>query len=321
MRTRRCSAVVASLVLALAAWLIATPAPSEASGDARRADAATAAGYDYHTLLSADVVAGSTANLVIRYTAGRAFANGVLRIVVPRAWSTGLRPVDALYESTPPGAFSVRPGIATPEGSLPEPTRTSGQVCAPVGPDNWDVANVPGGQLITVRGVICAAGRELAIRLEGVRAPSRPGVFAIPLLMTPLGAGPRLSVASVRVVAPPTTRLVVSGPSSVAAGAPFVIQVSAVRPDGRPDLAYRGAVAVVSEDQVDCTLVPRDGSVAYRFTAADRGTAFIQVQLDQLGARRLRVYDVGRKAVDGLSPHFEVAGPPPEAIICPVSYH
>ena len=77
----------------------------------------------------------------------------------------------------------------------------------------------------------------------------------------------------------------------------------------------------MSEDQNDCTLVPRDQSVAYRFTAADRGTAYVQVQLDQTIAHRLRVYDVARQAVDGLSPPFEVSGPPPDAVICPVSFH
>ncbi len=321
MKMRRRQAVVASAVLAVAAWLFAVPAPTEASVSSRL-DVAGAEGYDFHTLLTADIVAGSSGNLVLRYTAGRAVDNGVLRIVLPRSsWPTDLRPVGALYDEGAPGAFSVRPGIPAPGELLPEPTRPSNAVCEPVGPDTWEVTNVPGGQLITIRGVTCAAGRELAIRFRGVQAPARAGVHPIPLVMSS-GAGlPRLSVALVRVVPTPRTQLVVSTPASVLAGVPFLVLVTAVGPDGRPAVGYRGAVAIVAQDSADCTLVPRDGAVAYRFTAADRGTAAIMVQLDQTVAHRLRVYDVARKAVDGLSPPFVVSGPPPQGVICPVSYH
>ena len=321
MKTHRRSAVVATAVLAVAAWLFAVPAPTEASVS-NRLDVAGAEGYDFHTLLTADVVAGSSGNLVLRYTAGRAVDNGVLRIVVPRSsWPTDLRPVDALYDEGAPGAFSVRPGIASPDGTLPEPTRPSTAVCQPVGPDTWDVTNVPGGQLITIRGVTCAAGRELAIRFRGVQAPARAGVYPIPLVMSS-GAGlPRLSVALVRVVPTPRTQLVVSTPAHVQPGVPFDVSVVAVGPDGRPAVGYRGAIAVVAQDSYDCTLVPRGQGVVHRFTAADRGATTITVQLDQTIAHRLRVYDVARKAVDGVSPAFENSGPPPQGVICPVSYH
>ena len=112
MRTRRRSAVVVGVVLASAAWLLAVPAPTEASNGGHRADHATAEGYDFHTLTSADAIVGTRGNVVIRYTAGRAVDDGVLRIVLPRkSMPTDLHPVEALYETTPPGAFSVRPAV------------------------------------------------------------------------------------------------------------------------------------------------------------------------------------------------------------------
>ena len=317
------SAGLIAVVLSLSVWLAAAPASSQARS-APRSDAASAEGYDYHTLRSADVIAGSSGNnLVIRYVAGRQLQDGVLRIALPtRSWPTLLRPVGPLYSDAAPGGFSVRPGL-TPDGLvLPEPTRPSESTCGPVASGNWDVTQIPGAQLITVRGVTCAAGQELAIRLEGIQAPASTGSYAVPLVATSGRANPRLSVARVRVVPTPRTRLVVSTPDVVAPGAPFVIQVSAVRPNGRPDTSYRGAVAVVAEDAPDCTLVPRDGSVAYEFTAADHGVAYIVVSLDLTVSHHLRVYDVGHGAVDGVSPPFVVSGPPPEGgVICPVSFH
>jgi hypothetical protein len=318
MRTRRRSAVVVSVVLALTAWLL--PASAEASGSAHRADVAAAEGYDFHTLTSADVIAATPGNIVIRYTAGRAIDDGVLRILVPRkSLPTDLHPVDALYETTPPGAFSVRPAAPSPGELLSEPTRPSDAMCEPMGPDTWDVTEVPGAQLITIRQIDCAAGRELAIRLEGVQAPERPGTYAWPLVMTARGMLPRLSVATVRVVRPPTTRLVVTVPSQVQADVPFDVLVMAVGPDGRPAVGYRGAVAIT--DPGDCTLVPRGRGVAHQFTTSDRGFAVISVRLDLIKVHQLRVYDIARRAIDGVSAPFEVTGPPPEAIICPVSYH
>jgi hypothetical protein len=311
--------VVASVVLVLAGWFVA--APAEASGGAHRADGATAEGYDYHTLTSADVIAGTPGNIVIRYTAGRAVDDGVLRILVPRrSVPTDLRPVDALYETTPPGAFSVRPALSSPGQLLSEPTRPSGAMCEPVGPGAWGVTEVPGAQLITIRHVDCAAGRELAIRLEGVQAAAQPGIHAFPLVMTAPGSMlPRLSVATVRVVRPPATRLVVTVPSQVQADVPFDVIVMAVGPDGRPAADYRGAVAIT--DPGDCTLVPRGRGVAHQFTASDQGLAVISVRLDLIKIHQLRVYDIARRAIDGVSAPFEVTGPPPEAVICPVSYH
>jgi hypothetical protein len=94
-----------------------------------------------------------------------------------------------------------------------------------------------------------------------------------------------------------------------------------VRPDGSTATDYTGAVAVVSEDENDCTLIPRGQTVAFEFTPADAGVAFIGVKLDQDVAHRLRVYDVANKAVAGVIDPFQVIGPGPGAVICPASYH
>ena len=312
------------MALTLGAWLAAVPASSQATPGPSRSDGASAEGYDYHTLHTADVIAGSSGNnLAIHYTAGRALADGVLRVAVPsKAWPTSLRAVGPLFPDAAPGGFSVRPGVTSDGAVLPDPTRPGASTCQPVDLANLEVHSIPGAQLITVRGVTCAAGQDLAILVEGIQAPSASRTYALPVLATSSTSGPRLSVATTRVVRPPTTRLVVSSPSDVAAGVPFIIQVSAVRPNGRPDTGYRGAVAVVAEDAPDCTLVPRDQSIAYQFTAADRGVALIKVELSLDVAHRLRVYDVGHGALDGVSPPFVVGGTPPEGgVICPVSFH
>jgi hypothetical protein len=67
----------------------------------------------------------------------------------------------------------------------------------------------------------------------------------------------------VKVVPTPRVALQVTAPSTVPTGNPFFIQVDAVRPNGRPATDYSGAVAVVSEDQNDCTMTPRGQGVAY----------------------------------------------------------
>lgn len=313
---------VVAVVLSLSVWLAAAPASSQATS-ASRSDSVAAEGYDYNTLRTADVIVGSSGNnLDLRYTAGRALVDGVLRIAVPGAWPTVLHPVEGLYAGAAPGGFSVRPALGANGTVLPEPTRTSETTCQPVTSGGWDVQQVGGAQLITVRGVTCAAGQELDIRIEGIRAPASTGPHFLPVLATSGDARPRLTVARVRVAPTPRTQLVVTTPATAVPGVPFIIQVTAVRPNGRTDTSYRGAVAVVAEDDPDCTLIPRDGIVAYEFTPADHGVAYVQVTLSTTYAHHLRVYDVGHGALDGVSPPFVVSGPPPEGgVICPVSYH
>jgi hypothetical protein len=318
MRTRRLP-VVAGLAVALMAWLVAAPAPTEASGGRHPSDVATAGGYDYHTLMDADVIAGTPGNVVIRYVAGRAVSDGVLRIVVLRhAWPTDLRAEGPLYATTPAGAFSVRPGLVD-SGVLTEPTRPSEAMCQPVPFGSWTVTDAPGAQVLTVRNVSCAAGQELDIRLEGVQAPGRPGAYAFPLLLTAAGGAPRVSVAKVRVVRPPRIQLEVTVPDVVGSDVPFLVLVTARNPNGQVATGYRGSVAVT--DPGDCTLRPRGNGVVHTFTAADQGVTAFQAQLDIIATHQLHVYDVGRRALEGVSAPFEVAGPPPESIICPVSYH
>ena len=62
--------------------------------------------------------------------------------------------------------------------------------------------------------------------------------------------------------------------------------------------------------------------MAYQFTPADAGTAFIAISFSQNIAHRLRVYDIANKAVAGVSAPFQVVGPPfLPGLICPASYH
>jgi hypothetical protein len=318
MGSSRRAATVAAIVLALMTCLVAVPAT--ASSTSARRDVATVEGYDYHTLANADVVAGTRGNVVIRYAASRAIRDGVLRVVLPRtSWPTDLRPEDALFEVKPPGAFSVRPGLSVQGDLLTEPTRPIESMCEPVGPATWSVSTVNSAQVLTVRGINCEAGRQLAIRLEDVQAPQRPGSYAVPMVLTSARGLPRISLATMRVVPPPSTRLVVTVPDHLQAGVPFDIVVTAVGADGLPDTDYRGAIAITDPD--DCTLVPRGRGVAHQFAPADGGSAIITVELSIIATHQLRVYDVARRAVDGLSAPFEVGGPSPGPLICPVSYH
>ena len=321
MRTPRRFPLVAGIVLSLMAWLVVAPAPTGAATAAKhRSDKASAGGYDWHTLMDADVIAGTPGNVVIRYVAGRAVTNGVLRIVVPtRAWPTPLYAEEALYENKPPGAFSVRPALATPEGLLPETTRPEGSTCAPVAAGSWSVSQLRRAQVITVRNVTCAAGQELSIRMEGVQAPNRPRTYAFVLVMKSPGSPARTSVAKVRVVPEPQTQLVVTVPQEAQAGVPFDVIVFAIGPDGLPDADYRGAVSIW--DPADCTLTPRGRGVAHQFTADDGGHTRISTTLSIIATHQLHVYDIGRKAIEGVSAPFDIVPPPPDSIICPVSYH
>ena len=137
--------------------------------------------------------------------------------------------------------------------------------------------------------------------------------------MTARGMLPRLSVASVRVVRPPTTRLIVTVPSQVQADVPFDVFVMAVGPDGRPATGYRGAVAIT--DPGDCTADPERTRRRAPVHGVRPGFRGHHRRLDLIKVHQLRVYDIARRAVDGVSAPFEVTGPPPEAVICPVSYH
>jgi hypothetical protein len=169
--------------------------------------------------------------------------------------------------------------------------------------------------------VDCAPGQKLFVHIKGVAAPSRVGRYPLPVVASDRG-GPRLSVASADVVPTPRVALRVTMPDTVATGVPFLVEVDAVRPDGRPATGYTGAVAVVSEDSFDCTMIPRGQRVAYQFTPADAGRAFVSVMFSQSIAHRLRVYDVANKALAGVSPPFEVVGDPfLPGLICPASYH
>jgi hypothetical protein len=312
-------------VLAAGAAMVAVvAAPAAASPGPRTADSVAATGYHFQTFRDADVVAGSTGNnLEIAFRAGSPLTDGTVAIALPVSqWRTPLRAGVGLRleDTTADGAVVVRP--TAPD--LPEPTIDPAAACgSPAAtPVDWTVRTVLGQQLITVRHVNCDRGQQLTVRIKGVTAPAAVGRYPLPVIASDPGRLPRLSVATVAVVPTPRVALQLTAPAQVVPGVPFLVQIRAVRPDGATATGYRGAVAVVAEDQADCTLVPRDQGVAYQFTAADAGTAAISVMLSQDIAHRLRVYDIANKAVAGVVAPLQVVGPPfIPGLICPASYH
>ena len=327
MRLPRCSAILTAGA-ALAALLVAPAAAAGAAPGPAARDSATASGHHFYTFGDADVVAGSPGNyLVIAYTAGQALTDGTIRIALPgNQWRTPLHAVDGLLGEGPvyDGGVAVRP-LSDFAPVLPEPGVDPAASCSPLPqtPLPWTVQTVLGSQVIVVRHVNCAAGQKLYVHLKGIAAPSRVGRYFLPVVASDRGGAPRLSAASVDVVPTPRVALRVTMPPTVPTVLGATAEVDAVRPDGSPATNYTGAVAVVSEDQNDCTMNPRGQGVAHQFTRADAGTAFIDITFAQPNvAHRLRVYDIANKAVAGVSGRFEVVGEPDiPGLICPASYH
>jgi hypothetical protein len=320
----RFSAVITLGAVTLAV-VVAPIASADASPSPSVRDSATASGHHFWTFREADVVAGSPDNyLVITYTAGRQLSDGTIRIALPgNQWRTRLSAADGLLGEDLDDAVAVRPWFDLVP-VLPEPGIDPAAACSPLAqtPLPWTVQTVLGSQVIVVRHVNCAPGQKLYVHIKGIAAPSRVGRYYLPIVASDDHGLPRLSAASVTVVPTPRVALRVTMPPTVVPGIPFIAEVDAVRPDGSPATDYSGAVAVVSEDQNDCTLVPRGQRVAYQFTPADAGTAFIMLMFSQNIAHRLRVYDIANKAVAGLSAPFQVVGPPfLPGLICPASYH
>jgi hypothetical protein len=311
---------------AVSVLALSPAAPATAAPAAAHPDRVTAGGYHFQTFRPADVIAGSPDNdLVVTYTAGRALRDGTVSIAFPGGeWRSPLHVETGPLGNSPAydQAVVVRPAPGNPP--LPEQTIDPATACGwpAATPLSWAVRTVLGSQVIVVDHVTCAPGQQLFVRMNAVAAPARVGPHLLPVVTTEAGRAPRLTAAVVDVVPTPRVSLEVSAPSSLTAGAPFLVSVRAVRPDGSTATGYRGAIAIVSEDQEDCTLTPRDESVAYQFGPADAGFAVVQAQLDTSLAHRLRVYDIANKANPGVTDRFEVGGPPPAGgVICPVSYH
>jgi hypothetical protein len=318
---------VAALITCSVAFLGAVAVSPAASAQpiSSTRDSVTASGWDFATLRDSDVIAGSPeSNVVVKFTAGRALTDGTLSVVLPQAdWSTPLRPADGgLYDiPASDGEVAVRPAEDIGDRSIPPGAACSSPAATPL---EWSVERAFGSQIIVVRHVSCAPGQQLNVRIKGIAAPPRVGVVFIPVIAFDAGGLPRVNVATLRVFPTPviTLHLDPIGPQ-VFAGTPFIIKVTATWPDGRVDTNYNGAVAVVSEDQNDCTTMPRDQSVAYQFTPADHGTAYITVTLEQPGvAHLLEVYDIGNTALPALSNRFDVVVGPdtPGQVFCSVSY-
>jgi hypothetical protein len=307
---------------AVSALALAPAAPAEA---AFGTDTVTAGGYHFPTFRPADVIAGSPDNdLVITYTAGRALRDGTISIVFAGGeWRTPLQAITGPLGNSPEfdRAVVVRPAPGDPP--LPEQTIDPATACGwpAATPLRWAIRTVLGSQVLVIQHVDCAPGQQLFVRMNTVAAPTQVGRQLLPVLATAAGRAPRLTAAVLDVVPTPRITLEVSAPTSLTIGSPFLVTVRAVEPDGRTATGYQGAVAIVSEDQEDCTLVPRDEGVAYQFGPADLGLAVIQARLDTAVAHRLRVYDIGNKANPGVTERFEVGGPPTAGVICPVSYH
>jgi S-adenosylmethionine hydrolase len=103
----------------------------------------------------------------------------------------------------------------------------------------------------------------------------------------------------------PAVALLVSAPSSVTAGNPFTITVSAMDPYGNVDTNYNGTVTFTSSDAYPGVL-PGD----YSFTAADNGThTFAGVTLFSAGAQTLTTQDTANGPITGSATVAVVAAP------------
>jgi hypothetical protein len=314
---------VGVIAAALAAAMVM--APTASAGPLNQPDRASVAGIHFQDLHPADVVGGTTNDLIIRWTAGRQLTDGTVRITFPGAqWGTPLRPYDGQMSAhLPLGTFSVRPYSDIPVDPAVVPPACDTLPAST--PPSFGVENVGGDQLIVISHVMCAPGQSLAVLLEGVQAPASAGQQIthadLPITASDADSPARDSVARMRVMPTPNTRLHVGEvPAQVEAGVPFQVEIQALRPDGGLARHYRGTVALASSD---CSMTPVIDTVAAHFTAADNGVLYVQVILnltDNAEAHQLQVYDVANKAQPAVSSEFDVVGSVP-AVQCPVAYH
>lgn len=104
--------------------------------------------------------------------------------------------------------------------------------------------------------------------------------FPMPMMVTPLQTG-----------AGPVTHVTVIAPTSVIAGAPLSVTVTALNDAGQRVVDYRGTVHLTSSDGL--AILPAD----YTFTGDDGGSRALVVQLVNVGASTVTAADVGNSAL------------------------
>ena len=311
--------MVALTVFGLALGLMTGPVASSAAEDRSgepTPDGASVSGYDgVLPDRAARVIARGRTNLVFRYVATSGLRNGTVALDVPRAawpdpleaYGDGLAASPAYY-----GLAVVRP--------LAGQEQANDCRAGAAGPISWTVDRSRVVQRVVVEHVDCEPGQQLLIRLFGITAPRKPGVYPFSLTVDDATGGEG-QILSLQVHPQPSTKLSVSLPRRVQFDTPVTLVVKALRSDGSIDRSYRGGVALLSDRIPGCTF---DGAYAddvYDFTAADEGVHEFTVSFAN-GGFRVVARDVGREARPGKSNRFEVADDRDEpSISCPVSFH
>ena len=289
------------------------PQPADAAAPK---DTVNAGGYHFYSNRPADVYAGIAAvNIVFRYTAARALTDGTIVLDLPTAdWPTPLRVGGGLSgDPSENGSVVLRPDA--PVGFPPGPGDCTG---GPDGP-TVSVLETSGEHRILVQHLTCSVGQQAAIRIYGIRAPATAGRFPYAISVSDTGGTHRVLAPALKVVAPPRIRLEVTVPAAPEVNVPTPVLVRALKPSGKVDTDYRGGVALLSQDNHDCSFEGYEDDI-YDFSAADAGTHVITVTFAYFASHRLLAYDVANQAVPDESEPYQVVGDV-TGVDCPVSYH
>ena len=280
-------------------------------------DQLTIGGFDLGSDLPSDVVAGSSGNnLDLRFVAARPLVDGTIVVRLSRkAWPTALHPAAQLYVGDPglAGSFVVRPVEPLFSYDADDCRGTGDQ------PITVKVVGSGAAQLGIVEHLTCAAGQHTSLRFVDVQAPAKVGTYRIPVGVFDASGLRSPRDVRLRVVRPPTTRLRVDVPDQVQVLAPVLVTVSAVRPDGRPDVRDLGWVRLVGPGGDECVF-ESGAPVRFQLTTQDAGVVAIPVYFQVTGTHTLVAESLSHRAVSGQSEPFTVLGEPPPAA-CSVSYH
>lgn len=241
-------------------------------GTAHLSDAATKSGPGTMTILSKQVPAGSTgSSFTLRYTApSNKSISGAVSVLVPSSGSPGTG-----FSPAPSGARIAINRLTCTTAVLSATPYTSVNNGAYPG-------DSPGTQVnMTVN---CPANRYFSLTYSGVTAPRIAQGYTF--LTSVLGG--LIDTQPVERITPlGTAALTVTAPRTVAAGAPFSFTVAAKDSFGNVTPAYRGTVALNSDDPLVSGLPS-----SYLFTATDNGThTFTGVSLVGAGTRSLTATD------------------------------
>jgi hypothetical protein len=312
-RSRRLTAILVAVV----AWAFAGALVPPSADAAAPRDTVTSGGYHFSSDRPADVYAGMAAvNIVFRYVAARALTDGTIILDLPTAdWPTPLRAGGGLSgDPSENGTVVLRPDA--PAGFTPGPGDCTGS-----GPDGPHIAvlETSSQHRVLVQHLSCAVGQQVAIRIYGIQAPAVAGRYPYAISVSDTGGAHRVSAPAIKVVAPPRIRLEVTVPATPQVNAPTPVLVRALKPNGKVDAGYRGGVALLSENNHDCSFEGYEDDI-YDFTAADAGTHVITVTFAFFASHELLAYDVANQALPGESEPYQVVGDI-TGVDCPVSYH